>query len=102
VIYCSIETPLYSHDLGAKTEQKTPVKHLTDIVVSRLSTPGTYFDETTPAFAIRVGKNRKTWFVIRGRERERTDIGQYPCILAKYLQKMRDVIDNKWEPFLQP
>jgi hypothetical protein len=46
-----------------------PHIHFTDIVVSRLSQPGTYFDSTTPAFAIRVGKNRKTWFVIRGRER---------------------------------
>src|SRR3984893_16097649 len=74
-----METPLYSHEVGAKTEQKImPVTHLTDVVVSRLKTPGTYFDETTPAFAIRVGKNRKTWFVIRGRERERTNIGQYP------------------------
>ena len=55
-----------------------PVTHLTDVVVSRLKTPGTYYDESTPAFAIRVGKNRKTWFVIRGRERERTNIGKYP------------------------
>jgi integrase len=55
-----------------------PTLHMTDVVVSRLKEPGTYFDETTPAFAIRVGKNRKTWFVIRGRERLRTNIGQYP------------------------
>jgi hypothetical protein len=55
-----------------------PKTHLTDVVVSRLNTPGTYYDSTTPAFAIRVGKNRKTWFIIRGRERERTNIGQYP------------------------
>jgi integrase len=57
-----------------------PVTHLTDIVVSRLAKPGEYYDETTPAFAIRVGKNRKTWFVIRGRERERTNIGRYPAL----------------------
>jgi integrase len=57
-----------------------PKTHLTDVVVSRLNAPGTYYDSTTPAFAIRVGKNRKTWFVIRGRERERTNIGQYPAV----------------------
>ena len=57
-----------------------PVTHLTDVVVSRLKEPGTYFNESTPAFAIRVGKYRKTWFVIRGRERERTNIGQYPTV----------------------
>ena len=53
-----------------------PVTHLTDIVVSRLKEPGTYFDETTPAFGLRVGKNRKTWIVIRGRERLRKRIGR--------------------------
>ena len=51
---------------------------MTDVVVSRLKSSGTYFDETTSAFGLRVGKNRKTWFVIRGRERLRTTIGQYP------------------------
>jgi Arm DNA-binding domain len=57
-----------------------PVAHLTDVVVSRLKEPGTYFDENTPAFGIRVGKNRKTWIVIRGRERSRTRIGRYPAV----------------------
>jgi hypothetical protein len=57
-----------------------PVAHLTDVMVSRLRTPGTYFDETTPAFGIRVGKNRKTWIVIRGTERMRTRIGHYPAL----------------------
>lgn len=57
-----------------------PRIHLTDVVVSRLQQPGTYYDKTTPAFAIRVGKNRKTWFVIRGRERLRTNIGLYPAV----------------------
>src|SRR5712692_8771637 len=57
-----------------------PVIHLTDIAVSALRTPGTYHDENTSAFAIRVGKNRKTWFVIRGRERIRTTIGRYPAM----------------------
>jgi Arm DNA-binding domain len=56
-----------------------PRLHMTDIAVSALRTPGTYFDETTPAFGLRVGKNRKTWFVIRGRERLRTNIGRYPA-----------------------
>ena len=57
-----------------------PKLHMTDIVVSRLKEPGTYFDQTTPAFGLRVGKNRKTWFVIRGRERLRSNIGQYPAV----------------------
>jgi integrase len=57
-----------------------PVTHLTDIVVSRLKEPGTYFDETTPAFGIRVGKNRKTWIVMRGQIRQRVRIGHYPAM----------------------
>ena len=57
-----------------------PRLHLTDVVVSRLSELGTYIDKTTPAFGLRVGKNRKAWFVIRGRERLRTTIGLYPAV----------------------
>jgi Arm DNA-binding domain len=55
-----------------------PKLHMTDVVVSRLKSSGTCYDDTTPGFGLRVGKNRKTWFVIRGRERLRTNIGQYP------------------------
>jgi hypothetical protein len=50
-------------------EQKMPTLHFTDLAVSRLNSAGTYYDVSTPAFGIRVGKNRKTWFVIRGKER---------------------------------
>jgi len=57
-----------------------PSLHLTDLAVLRLKTPGTYYDDATPAFGIRVGKNRKTWFVIRGKDRLRTTIGRYPEI----------------------
>ena len=56
-----------------------PKLHMTDVVVSRLKFNGTYYDEMTPAFGLRVGKNRKTWFVVRGRERLRPNIGQYPA-----------------------
>lgn len=69
-----------------------PVEHLTDIVVSRLKQPGTYFDKTTPAFAIRVGKNRKTWIVIRGRERSRTRIGHYPDLSLANARKKAMVL----------
>jgi hypothetical protein len=40
--------------------------HMTDVVVSQLQESGTYWDETTPGFGIRVGKNRKTWVIMRG------------------------------------
>lgn len=55
-----------------------PSLHFTDIAVSRLKALGTYYDDATPAFGIRVGKNRKTWFVVRGKQRLRTTIGRYP------------------------
>jgi hypothetical protein len=38
-----------------------PSMHFTDLAVLRLKTPGTYYDDATPAFGLRVGKNRKTW-----------------------------------------
>ncbi|WP_164940583.1 Arm DNA-binding domain-containing protein [Bradyrhizobium zhanjiangense] len=67
---------LFESQIGAKRASI----HLTDIVVQRLKTPSTYFDETTPAFGVRVGKNRKTWIVMRGKIRERVRIGHYPSI----------------------
>lgn len=57
-----------------------PRVRLTDIVVSQLKKCGTYYDATTPAFGVRVGKKRKTFFVIRGRDRLRTNVGHYPAI----------------------
>lgn len=40
-----------------------PKLHMTDVVVSRLKECGTFYDLSTPAFGLRVGKTRKTWFV---------------------------------------
>jgi hypothetical protein len=41
---------------------------------------GTYLDENLPGFGIRVGKNRKTWIVMRGQIRQRVRIGHYPAM----------------------
>ncbi len=54
--------------------------HVTDIVVQRLQRSGTYWDETTPGFGVRVGKNRKTWIIMRGQVRQRVRIGHYPSM----------------------
>ncbi len=54
--------------------------HLTDVVVQRLKTVGIYYDTTTPAFGIRIGKNRKAWVITRGTNRERVTVGQYPTM----------------------
>jgi integrase len=60
-----------------------PKLHLTDISVRALKAPDTgtitYFDDTTPAFGIRVScSGRKTWLVMRGKRRIRTRLGSYP------------------------
>ncbi|MEQ1899906.1 MAG: site-specific integrase [Devosia sp.] len=52
---------------------------LTDLGVQRLP-PGTYFDAKTPAFGIRVGKNRKTWIATKGKDRKVITLGHYPTI----------------------
>jgi Arm domain-containing DNA-binding protein len=73
-----------------------PKLHMTDVVVSRRKFNGTYYDEMTPAFGLRVGKNRKTWFVVRGRERLRTNIGQYPATsLADARKKARKLLTEE-------
>lgn len=41
---------------------------------------GKYFDDTTPAFGIRVGKNRRTWIVQRGADRRIIRVGHYPAM----------------------
>jgi integrase len=73
-----------------------PRVHLTDVVVSGLKTADTYYDEKTPAFGLRVGKSKKTWFVVRGRERLRTKIGQYPVVsLADARKEARRLLTEK-------
>src|SRR5579872_4875779 len=73
-----------------------PRVHMTDVVVSGLKTTATYYDEKTPAFGLRVGKTKKTWFVVRGRERLRTKIGQYPIIsLADARKEARRLLTEK-------
>jgi integrase len=63
----------------------------TDLTIRNLK-PGSYFDEKTPAFGIRVGKNRKTWIVIRGRERIRTRLGHYPTLALADARKRAMVL----------
>lgn len=52
---------------------------LTDMGVQKLR-PGTYFDSKTPAFGIRVGKNRRTWIATKGTDRKVITLGHYPSL----------------------
>jgi Arm DNA-binding domain len=79
-VYFSVEHRLYSRSLRAKTEPKMSKLHMIDVVVSRLQQSGTYWDETTPGFGIRAGKNRKSWVIMRGQIRQRLRIGHYPAM----------------------
>jgi hypothetical protein len=49
----------------------------TDLTVKALPV-GKHFDSSTPAFGMRVGKNRRTWIVQRGTDRRIIRVGHYP------------------------
>lgn len=67
-------------------------KKLTDISIRALP-QGTYFDERTPAFGIRIGKNRKTWIVLKGprTRRVQTILGYYPALTLSDARKKAHV-----------
>lgn len=52
---------------------------LTDLAIKSLPI-GKHFDSSTPAFGIRVGKNRRTWVVMRGKQRQLIRLGHYPAM----------------------
>ncbi len=54
---------------------------LTDAAVRSLP-QGTYFDTKTMGFAIRIGKNRKTWIAVKGPREKRVQeiLGHYPYL----------------------
>jgi len=53
--------------------------HFTDQTVQKLSV-GKYFDDKTPGFGIRVGKQKRTWVVQRGADRRIIRVGHYPAM----------------------
>ena len=60
--------------------------HLTDAAIARLKpTRGqvTYFDTLLPGFGLRVGKYRKTWIALLGKQRRRISLGHYPLLSLK-------------------
>ena len=68
------------HHSASETREKSVTKlRLTEIVVQRLP-EGLYFDERTPNFGLRIGKNRKTWIVVKGEKRTQIRIGHYPSL----------------------
>ena len=52
---------------------------LTDLTVRTLP-EGLHLDARLPSFGIRVGKRRKTWIVIKGKNRTKVSLGHYPAM----------------------
>jgi integrase len=63
-----------------------PILVLTDLAVKALR-PGVYFDTKTPSFGIRVGKNRRTWIVLKGENRTKVRLGHYPAMSLQDARK---------------
>jgi integrase len=79
-----IRLPCYASEKRAKNVPKIA---FTDIAIRGLK-PGEYFDAKTPSFGIRVGKNRKTWIVMRGsKDRVRIRVGHYPALSLSEARK---------------
>jgi hypothetical protein len=55
------------------------VPNLTDLTIRTLP-EGLHLDARLTSFGIRVGKSRRTWVVIRGKNRTKVSLGHYPAI----------------------
>jgi integrase len=56
-----------------------PKNHFTDITIKNLP-EGLYFDTRLTSFGLRVGKNRRTWLVVKGPNRTKIALGHYPSL----------------------
>ncbi len=59
-----------------------PKTHLTDLALDKLP-EGLHLDTKTIGFGIRVGARRRTWIVLKGSNRTKVRIGQYPDVSLK-------------------
>lgn len=62
----------------------------TDLSIQSLKWNGkhtNYFDRKLPSFGVRVGKNRKTFIIVKGRERIASTIGHYPDLTLQDAKK---------------
>jgi hypothetical protein len=72
--------------------------HFTDLSIRSLR-EGVYFDDRTPSFGIRVGKNRRTWLVLKGDNRTKVRLGHYPALgLADARRKALIALGSPFEP----
>ena len=59
--------------------RRIAVPALTDLTIKNLP-PGLHFDARLTSFGIRVGKTKKTWVVIKGKNRTKVSLGHYPAL----------------------
>lgn len=74
-----------------------PRAALTDLMVQKLKSDKqvTYYDTSLPSFGILIGKKRKTWLVMKGKDRKRTMLGHYPALsLAEARRKAHEHLDT--------
>jgi hypothetical protein len=67
------------------TEPNVPAVKLTELFIAKPASPQVtyqviYWDALLPAIGLRIGQRAKTFVVIRGRERKRQSIGQFPAL----------------------
>lgn len=73
-----------------------------DLTVRALK-PGVYFDAKTPAFGLRVGKNRRTWIVLKGARSIKVRLGHYPTLsLADARKKALIALGSPYAPSAAP
>lgn len=70
-------------------------QNLTDLSVQKLP-EGTHFDGKLRNFGIRVGKNRRTWIVVKGDNRTKVTLGHYPAL------SLADARKRAQETFVAP
>ncbi len=74
----------------------------TDITIRSLP-EGLHFDARTPGFGIRVGKNRRTWLVVKGASRTKVRLGHYPQLSLQDARKKALVaLGSPMEPTATP
>ena len=82
-----------------------PVVRLTDIAI-RAYKPGeeriTYWDETLPAFGLRVGRRAKVFILMHGKARKRLVLGRYPAMSLQTARKRAQSLLYGSENGLEP
>ena len=85
----SLQRASFPCQIRAKSRRKlrsNPLPSLTDLTVRSLP-PGLHFDSRLASFGIRVGKNKKTWIVVKGQNRTKIALGHYPSISLQEARK---------------